>query len=339
MITSLFGRKRRPAEETTRLTGPDTAAATAGLQGVVALSDGATSQLSEEDYTVPPDLQGATGVVHPLELVSAQAREDEAEALQRVARVHGPQERKALILALILTPRSHREKTAWREETAPLAGAEDLRADARSLTRLTRLPVLERLLRETATAPIEERRELLAAARRVMSADGHVRALDRLHWLAMRHLLGDGAAKGTMTPAGVRESDLANLSDPVRREAAAYTAFLARMVPASDESVLVTAAGSAWHQRVVAQMWPGGDAPACQVPDTDRLVAALRAVQQMSWMLRPLLMRTWVSQAEALSVGATLGAEAAEALRLTCVLLDVPLPPALAACFTELASA
>jgi hypothetical protein len=339
MIARLFGRKRRADAEPSR-------PADAGVSvlgdagdgelpvGVVALSDGATSQLADDDYTVPPDLQGEHAGLHPLEMISAEAREAESEALQRLGRVHGPQERKAVLLALIITPRSHREKTAWREETATLNGAEDLREAARALTRLSRLPVWEAMLRETAAAPLEERRELLAAARRVMSADGHVRPLDRLHWLAMRHLLGQSADKPSMSRPGPSDADLGNLAEPLRREVATYSAFLARMVPAGDEVSLVSAVGADWHRRIVAALWPAGAGPACKVPDTDALVVALRTVQQVSWMLRPQLVRLWVGEAVARSRGGWLTPEAADALRLSAVLLDVPLPPALAASYS-----
>jgi hypothetical protein len=341
MIAGFFGRKRRADAQSSRLT--DVGVSMLGPQGpgnappgVVATSDGATTQLPDDEYTVPPEMQGEHGGVHPLEMVRADAREAEAAALERLSRVHGPGERKAVILALIMTPRSHREKTAWREETATLADAEALREATRALTRLTRLPVWETLLRETASAPLEERRDLLAGARRVMSADGHVRAMDRLHWLAMRHLLGQGAEKATLARAGVREDDLSSLSDPARRDVATYSAFLARLVPAIEAgSHLVGATGADWHRRIVATLWPAGDGPPCKLPDTDALVSSLRGVQKMSWMLRPQLVRLWVTEAVARSPGGWLAAEAADALRLSCVLLDAPLPPPLAACFIE----
>lgn len=340
MIAGLFGRKRRAEAESSRLT--DVGLSTFGppgqaeAPGVVARSDGATTQLPDDEYTLPPEMQGEHGGVNPLEMIRADARQAEIEALDRLSRVHGPGERKAVILSLIMTPRSHREKTAWREETAVLADAEALREATRALTRLTRLPVLEALLRETALAPLEERRDLLAGARRVMSADGHVRALDRLHWLAMRHLLGQGADKPAIQPAGLRENDLSNLTDAMRQDVATFTSFLARLVPAIEPgSHMVGALGADWHRGVAATLWPAGDAPPCKVPDTDALVAALRGVQRLSWMLRPQLVRLWVTEALTRSPSGWLSIEAADALRLTGVLLDVPLPPALAACFLE----
>jgi hypothetical protein len=82
------------------------------------------------------------------------------------------------------------------------------------------------------------------------------------------------------------------------------------------------------------QPWPDVGATR-ELPDIDALVTALRDVQSLPWMLRPVLVRRWVDAAVALSPGGQLGEVAAEALRIAARLLDCPLPPALAVRFVE----
>jgi hypothetical protein len=93
------------------------------------------------------------------------------------------------------------------------------------------------------------------------------------------------------------------------------------------------ASGERWWTEVM-QPWPDVGATR-ELPDIDSLVTALRDVQSLPWMLRPVLVRRWVDAAVALSPGGQLGEAAAEALRIAAVLLDCPLPPALAGCFVE----
>ncbi|MFX8071260.1 hypothetical protein ABTK88_19325, partial [Acinetobacter baumannii] len=89
---------------------------------------------------------------------------------------------------------------------------------------------------------------LVEAARRVMGADGQVRPIDRLRWLAMRHRLAEPRAK---TPsASDADNDITTLTLSSVAHIAAMTAFLARLVPASDASAPVGAAGHAWYQAV-----------------------------------------------------------------------------------------
>jgi hypothetical protein len=79
------------------------------------------------------------------------------------------------------------------------------------------------------------------------------------------------------------------------------------------------------------------------LPDGDQLVQAIVDVRTLSWMQRPVLVRTWVDSAIAVARRHRSGSdprvelpyEAAEALRLASRLLDTPLPPALARCFIE----
>jgi hypothetical protein len=278
-----------------------------------------------------------------------------ASALDAWARLRarrGPGELKAMLLALVLTPGSSRERQCWIEETDELEGVSFLKNDLDSLPASARVPLLEAVLAHAAHLPLAQRQDLIPAVRRVMCADGRVRPIDRLTLLLVRQRLS-GAPVAQR--ASLRDGDPAPTLLPLalRIAAADLAAFLARVVPQADAHARVGAAGAAWHARVVAALWgPAPHPPACQVPDTDGLVHAVLTVRQLDWMRRPLIVRTWLDALHALAEqpGAPLprGGVAqlggldlagAEALRVSCGLLDTPLPPELGRMFTELPGA
>lgn len=276
----------------------------------------------------------------PLALQSPTAGQDELDALGRLKFLQGPGERRAALLALLLTPGSAREKQAWREETEGVASAGRVRSDVQLLSFAARAPAFELLLDRSRPAPVPERQALVEAARRVMSADGLVRPIDRLRWLAMRHRLGETRPPRAAAAASA-DNDMTNLPLPMVDHIATMTAFLARLVPATEAAAAVGAAGHAWYQAVMAS-WAGRyrdagrDLPPCRPPDADMLMHALWGVQELSWMLRPVLLRAWVDEACAMRETPALREEAADALRLAALLLDAPLPPVLARHYLEL---
>lgn len=295
------------------------------------------------DTEPPPGMQhaepeGKTFV--PLALQSPTASQDELDALGRLKFLQGPGERRAALLALLLTPGSAREKQAWREETEDVPSAGRVRADVQQLSFAARAPAFELLLERSRPVPVPERQALVEAARRVMSADGLVRPIDRLRWLAMRHRLGEARASRVAAPSSA-DNDMKNLPLSTVDRIATMTAFLARLVPASDTAAAVGAAGHAWYQAVMAP-WAesyrsaGREPPPCRPPDADALMHALWGVQEMSWMLRPVLLRAWVDEAGGMSETLALREEAADALRLAALLLDAPMPPVLARHYLEL---
>jgi hypothetical protein len=136
------------------------------------------------------------------------------------------------------------------------------------------------------------------------------------------------------------DTGLARLPLPMRLAVACLTGYLARMVPEPPRQERVDAVGVAWHDQVMKQVWGAGSAtpaPTCQVPDVDQLGRALQTLSGLSWVHRPLLARVWVDAADTRpGLRSRLDDPlpvAAEALRLACVLIDTPLPPALAAHF------
>jgi hypothetical protein len=68
------------------------------------------------------------------------------------------------------------------------------------------------------------------------------------------------------------------------------------------------------------------------------MVEALARMQTLSWMQRPVVVRTWVTTALAKSRSGRLADLAADALRMSCALLDSPQPPDLARHYIALAT-
>ena len=252
------------------------------------------------------------------------AHDPEIDAAKRLARVQGPGELHAALLALILPPGSRRAARAWAIETAETPNRAGLREHAASLSGAARLPWFERLLERMALQPIGVRQNLLKAMRRIMGARGVVRPIDRLHWLAMRRGLGEVPALAIRPEAG---SDVAEWLETDVLALAVHTAFLSRMVADDLED---DSAGARWYESVMEQWAPHSAAPPFDVPDSENVFEALARLQTLSRMQRPIVIRCWAAAALKANGGVRYGTAAADALRLTCTLLDSPLPPELA---------
>jgi hypothetical protein len=248
----------------------------------------------------------------------------EQGAADRLSRVHGTSELHAALLALLLPRGSRRAARAWAIETADMPGRAGLREHAASLSGAARLPWFERLLARMALQPIAARQGLLKAMRRIMGARGVVRPIDRLHWLAMRRGLGEVPSMKARPESG---GDIAEWLETDLLALAVYTAFLSRMVAEdlSDEG-----AAQRWYESVMEQWQPHSGAPPFDAPDSENVFEALARLQTLSWMQRPVVIRSWVAAALKANGGVRLGDSAADALRLTCILLDTPMPPELA---------
>jgi hypothetical protein len=266
----------------------------------------------------------------PLQAGSAVVSDDERLTLNRLMRVHGPGGLKAALLACLLTPDNSRSVLAWREETAATPDAETVLVDTTGLSPAARLPWFEVVLTRLSGTTLPERKELLRAARRVLVASRKGRPLDRLLWLATRRRFGDSPWITSRVPADV---DIAQLPEVDLLDVARYTAFLACMVPTDEHA---HTAGTEWYAAVMSHWQPPDSVPPCRRPDVDALVNALHGLQALSWMQRPLLVRAWVAEALTYDPRGQLSASAADALRLTCLLLDCPMPPELARHYIEL---
>ena len=260
------------------------------------------------------------------------AQDPDTAAGDRLARLHGVGELHAAILALLLPRGSRRAARAWAIETAESPGRAGLREHAASLSGAARLPWFELLVSRMALQPIAARQSLLKALRRIMGARGVVRPIDRLHWLAMRRGLGEVPARTARPEA---DSDISEWLETDVLAIAVYTAFLSQMVA---EDLGDDGAGPRWYEGIMEQWAPGGSAPPFDAPDAENFFEALARLQTLSWMQRPVVVRSWVAAALKANGGVRFGEAAADALRLTCTLLDSPMPPELARHFIVLPS-
>ena len=253
-------------------------------------------------------------------------------AAAALERVNGTLELQAALLALMLPAGSRRAARVWAAENESLPEAQSVLAHVGHLHANARLPWFEQLLSRMRRQPLPARQTLLEGSRRVMQARGSVRPIDRLHWLAMRQRLGGNAAVKVKTAAS---GELSQLPGDMLHAIASYSAFLSRLVPTDASDANRPGAEPAWYTSVMAPWQERSDLPSCVPPDTDALVSALHELQTLAWMQRPLLVRGWFDAAVAHSLHRRLGVGAADALRLSCTLLDSPLPPALARLFIE----
>jgi hypothetical protein len=256
---------------------------------------------------------------------------------ERVARLHSlrePEQWQAAALALMLEPDSRRERAVWFDETRRVPDAERLLDDVLALPQPHRLPWFETFARLLAPGPVEPRHALIGGARRLMTADGIVTQMDQLRWVALRHLL---AGSAVAAPAAA-ETDLAELNDAQALKVCLYSAFLSHMVPAPELTLDLTgqeSTGQAWYDSVIAPWQERFLLPPRERHDIDATLRALRVLQAMPWLLRPVLVRSWFDAARVLTDGPVLHTVAADALRLTCTLLDSPVPPELGRQYIE----
>jgi hypothetical protein len=256
---------------------------------------------------------------------------------ERIARLHAlrePAQWQAAALALMLTPDSRRERALWLDEWHHVPDAVRLLDDVLGLPQTHRLPWFECFGRCLAPGPVELRHELIGAARRLMSADGMVTQMDQLRWVALRHLL---AGSAVAAPAAA-ETNLADIDDALALKVCLFSAFLSHMVPAPELTLDLTGYGSTgqtWYDGVIAPWYERFALPSRELHDIDATLRALRVLQTMPWLLRPVLVRRWFDAARELTDGPVLHPVAADALRLTCTLLDSPVPPELVRQYVE----
>ncbi len=253
------------------------------------------------------------------------------------ARLHAlrePAQWQAAVLALMLAPDSPREHSMWLDACYGVPDAARLLDDALSLPQAHRLPWFERFARLLAPGPVELRHEAIGAARRLMTADGKVTPMDQLRLVALRHLL---AGSAVAAPAAA-ETGLDELDDALALKVCLFSSFLSHQVPEPESTLGPSdpqSPGQAWYDSVVAPWYGRFALPPREHHDIDATLRALRVLQTLPWLLRPVLVRNWFDAARALTDGPVLHPVAADALRLTCTLLDSPVPPELARQYIE----
>lgn len=256
------------------------------------------------------------------------------EALQRLQLRQGPLEIRLVLLALMMDPTNVRERKLWMQIAEPLPHASRILEDVAQLHPASRLPEFERVSEVIRQLELTHRREVVLLARDLLRADGRVSPRERLWWLALRHRLGMKTPRQPFArPFTGQGQGLLDLDKGERAHVAALTAYLARFVPHDeDKDGQLAPASMAWYAGVMARCGVSPELARQPVaPDTDSLMITLSAVQELSWMMRPLLLKAWVEEAFNHSPKGVLDHHSADALRLMADLVDSPLPAMLAA--------
>ncbi|MBA4109851.1 MAG: hypothetical protein C0487_09705 [Leptothrix sp. (in: Bacteria)] len=257
---------------------------------------------------------------------------DDTDALGRLRRLAGPREKRMAVLALMMSAGNRDEHKLWLKLAEGLTHGQQILEDVQGLRPERLVPEFERLCKSIANDPISERRALVEAARDLLKADGRVSPRDRLWWLTLRHQMSDKkSSRPFMRPVTGQGRELIDLQEDELTHVIALSAYLARFVPEPEVQGLLAASSRAWYARVIARCTPLQDLkPDGKIPDADALMHALAGVQELSWMIRPVLLRAWVEEALNHSTGGLMSNDTANALRLMAGLIDSPMPPALA---------
>lgn len=281
---------------------------------------------------------------------------DEAEALRRLLHVDSDALRRAAVLAFLRQPGGPRKANTWGIEVQGIGAADHTLMDVQELSHANRLPVFETLLRRSATSPPAERRSLLESARRMMAADARVWHLDVLRYLAMVQMLNQ---RGTAPGATRAEADpaLGALSHQEWLTVAAFSALLARLIPATSHTGEVSAPGEDWYYAVMVRaageqrashllppdvhdpaLSPWGLQDITSDPGSSELThatVALLGLRALAAGTRAALLQIWAEEALARSHAWRLSEDASDALRLTALLIDAPLPTAVASRYRD----
>ena len=256
------------------------------------------------------------------------------EALQRLQGRVGPTEERLIVLALMMNPGNPREVKLWNKVGEGVHQSAQILQDVTQLLPGRRVAEFERLTARIAESPMPQRRVLVEQARDLLRADGRVSPRDRLWWLALRHRMGvQQRGQAFMRPVTGQGQDLASLSPSDVHHVRTMSAYLARVIPSEQDGPGLPPANRAWlaaiNQRLSAN-WAQHDDGTLGT-DADALAHALAGLQELSWVLRPQLVKAWVEEAMNHSPQGLMSHDTADVLRLMAGLLDAPLPPMLEA--------
>ncbi len=282
----------------------------------------------------PRTLPQAVNLVHVRIAEQLRGDPDDRQRLMRLRLHDDPAALRAAVLVLMLTPESDAELRVWREQVRDVSAALALFEDLSQLWPSQRLPWFEHFARLLAQGPVAQRQELIGTARSLLTADGVVSPMDQLRWVALRHLLAGSA----VAPPSAAASEFETQGSDQVYSICVFCGFLSTLVPTPEITFDPTGYGSLsqnWYDSVTAPWLDHVDVPARDGSDIDGALRALRKLQAMPWLLRPMLVRSWFDVARALTDGPMLHPGAADALRLCCVLLDSPVPPELGQQYSE----
>lgn len=283
---------------------------------------------------VPPISGPST---QPSQEASAEHARLEKQAAAREALIHlhglvGPTERRLITLALMMNVHNEPERALWYHLAEGVHEAHRILDDVAALPANRRVPEFERLTASIAGEPIEQRRALVEHARDLLRADGRVSPRERLWWLALRHRLHDRQNRQAYArPTTGQGHELHHMTPDNMVHVTALTTYLARFIPAEEGPQGLSPGSLAWFHGVMSRCGRPTDMQPGHAPDADALMHALSGVQELSWMMRPLLLKAWVEEAVNHSEHGVLSDQTADALRLVAGLIDAPLPPMLEA--------
>jgi Zn-dependent protease with chaperone function len=261
-----------------------------------------------------------------------EAKVAEQAALSRLRHLSGPTERRLIVLALMMNRDNPREVRLWEQMAEGVYEPSRILADLASLSPHRRVPEFERVLGEIALEALPVRRALVEQARDLLRADGRVTPRERLWWLALRHRVSERQTRQAyVRPTTGQGHELDQLAAHEAGYVASLSAYLSRFVPCDEAEGAAAQASRDWYTGVLQRCGIDVARHPLQAPDADALMHALAGVQELSWMLRPLLMKAWVEEALNHSVQGLLTDNTADALRLAAQLIEAPLPPMLEA--------
>lgn len=254
---------------------------------------------------------------------SFDAAEREREALARIDLWYGPGEWQAAMLALALEPEAAGATdrwAAWQAATADLSVAAAVRREIEALSASARRRVLALLLQRARAAALAPRRQARQALRQRRQAW-------QLSAAAQWQALASGLMLGPRWKRPALGGSLPSTLPQLTAAAHAATRLLATSLgatPAQCQAWRQSAAQGLAELGAAAPRGPGlGLAPATPLRE---LQLALR-VRRLAPMQRPLLLRAWLQAAEGCGLAAHTGT--VDALHLACLVLDLPIPPAL----------
>jgi Zn-dependent protease with chaperone function len=224
-----------------------------------------------------------------------------------------PAQLHAAVLACLVPPGACAERAAWRRAAGTSAESQRLLQVVQALPQRKRQPWFERLLESSAALTPEQRAALRRDALALVQADGRLSLHEYLQAQVLHRLLSARRDDLALEQRNLQTTDLAG---PITTVSLA----LASLLPGAD--------GLTWAQAVLR----GLGLPCPQqvaVPAVSELNQAIDRLALLSRMHSPALAKRWVEARPVDSLPQTM----ADALRCLCLLIDTPLPPALAGRF------
>ncbi len=244
-----------------------------------------------------------------------------ADVLQPLLGFAMPQDLMSAVLAFLVRSDSVEEMEVWREAVVMSPAREAVLQAIWVLPATQRLPWMERLLTRCEALAPADKSALRRKAHRIVAADRAVTAGELLTCLLIDQLLG---LQPVILTREVRRLSLQEAAAAVQT----FTALLAtQLAPGTSPELRI-----AWTEAIRLQLTLPHATPHGRT-DLASIGHALRPLQELSAVVRPALMKAWVQHASTVAHGLT--PELADALRMLCLLIDTPLPPALLAWYGD----